>query len=129
MYPHSHLPAPLQPAEFYLLLALNRTEAHGYAIRAMIANLSLGSVRIPDSNIYRLIHKLADEAYIEPTGDKPTAKTGTPRTHYTITTHGTLRLKEELIRLDHALKVAQNASLMQDDTPIDIQRLILDAQT
>ncbi len=127
MYPYSNLPKPLVPAEFYLLLALSTEEGYMYAIKARIRNLSLGSVSMGDSNLIRLMRKLEDEAFIDPVGPKPAGKSGAPRMHYSITNHGILRLKEELTRLDHAVKVGRNSGLMDDPTPIDIQRLLLDA--
>ena len=128
MYPQSDLPKPLRPAEFYLLLALSHTEAHGYALKAMIRNTSLGSVVVPDNKIYNLISKLADEALIDPVGKQPTNKSNTPRMHYAITQHGILRLKEELIRLGHAVKIGNNAGLRGDTVPTDIQRLLLNSK-
>ena len=128
MYPQSDLPKPLRPAEFYLLLALSRTDAHGYALKAIIRNASLGSVVVPDNKIYGLISKLADEALIDQVGKQPTNKSKTPRMHYAITQHGILRLKEELMRLDHAAKIGKNAGLMDDSVPTDIQRLLLNSK-
>jgi len=128
MYPHSDLPKPLRPAEFYLLLALSHSEAHGYALKSMIRNSSLGSVIVPDNKIYLLPTSLIGQAFIDDIGKQPTGKSGVPRTHYAITQHGTLRLKEELTRLDHAVKIGKSAGLMADSTPIDIQRLLLNSK-
>src|SRR6266536_603279 len=115
MYPYSDLPKPLRPAEFYLLLAINQTPAHAYAIKAMIRNISLGSVNTADGNLARLIRKLEAKAFIEPAGKQPAGKSGAPREHYAITNHETLRLKEELTHLGHAVKVARHEGLMEDE--------------
>ena len=128
MYPHPDLPKPLRPTEFYLLLALSRGPLHGYALKAVVQNDSLGSVYIPDSKIYLLLTSLIGQAFIDDIGKRPTGKSGVPRTHYAITHHGTLRLKEELTRLDHAIKIGKSAGLMEDSTPIDIQRLLLNSK-
>jgi hypothetical protein len=48
---------------------------------------------------------------------------------YEISEHGLLRLKEELLRQNHAIKIAEAKGLMENETPIEIQRMLLDVQT
>jgi DNA-binding PadR family transcriptional regulator len=120
------LPAPLRHDEFYALLALSRGDEYGYALTAVIFNDSRGSVVIRDDKIYPLIRKLEREVFIELSGEYPTPKSDKPRSHYAITSHGTLRLKEELQRMDHAVKIAQHTGLLNaDEPPLDIQKLLL----
>ncbi len=126
MYPYSHLPKPLPPAQFYILLVLAQTELHGYALRAAVQNASLGSVVIPDSKLYTLITRLHDEALIDLVGAKPAGKSGQLRTHYTISKYGIIRLEEEARRLDHAVKIAKNLNLLNQQAAPDpnLQRLL-----
>jgi DNA-binding PadR family transcriptional regulator len=129
MYPYFNLPRPLPPAEFYILLALSSEPSYGYALRAQIRNASLGSVTIRDDKIYTILIKLESEAFIDQIGKRSTHKRGEPRMHYEISEHGLLRLKEELLRQNHAIKIAEAKGLMENETPIEIQRMLLDVQT
>ncbi len=125
MYPYSHLPKPLKTQEFYILLALCEEEAHAYPLRGRVTNDSLGSVKIPEGTLYPLLQKL-HEGLIDLLGEKPAGKSQKPRLHYGLSPQGALRLKEELKRLNHAIKIGQNAGLMQEDEiPTDIQRALL----
>jgi DNA-binding PadR family transcriptional regulator len=124
------LPKPLLPSEFYILLALARGDSYPGEISSAVYSDSKGSVIIDASNLRRHMSKLEREAYIEPTGQFPTPRSSVPRTHYAITHHGILRLKEEFIRLTHAVGIGEHAKLTPDpehpELPIDIQRLMLD---
>lgn len=122
-YPYSHLPEPLPAATFYVLLALTQAELHSYALISACANLSLGSVKLTGGTLYPLLQKLQDQALIDPVGKRPAGKSGKPRLHYRTSEEGILRLKEEFQRLEHVMKIGRNLSLMDDTTPIDIQRL------
>lgn len=128
MYPYSYLPAPLSAQAFYALLALSRTELHVYAIRSAILNDSLGSINLAQGRVYALINHLHNEGFVEISGTKPAGKSGKERLHYAISPHGTLRLKDEITRLEHAVKIAQSAGLTQSDIPTDIQRLLLNVR-
>jgi DNA-binding PadR family transcriptional regulator len=128
MYPDSYLPPPLPTQAFYVLFALARAPLHAYAIRSALLNDSLGSVNLARSRVYTLVAHLQNEALIEPIGPKPAGKSSKERMHYTISPHGTLRLKEELRRLNHAVEIAKSAGLMQNDIPTDIQRLLLNVR-
>ena len=74
-----------------------------------------------------MLARMCEESYVSILGKIPTGKLGTPRMHYEITEYGIVRLKEELIRLRHVVKTAENIGLLDDDTPLDIQKLILEA--
>ena len=124
MYPYSHLPKPLRPAEFYILLALAGSPLHGYALKAAIMNNSLGSVVVPDSKLYSIITKLHDEGLIDTVGQKPAGKSGTPRMHYDISDYGKIRLQEESTRLDHAVKTAKLVGALDNQVPTDLQRML-----
>jgi hypothetical protein len=46
------------------------------------------------------------------------------RLHYRLTSEGRLRLIEEVKRLQHAVKIAESAGLLNDDIPPEIRRLL-----
>jgi DNA-binding PadR family transcriptional regulator len=114
MYLYSYLPKPLAAAEFYVLLILANESSHRYALKARILNASLGSVILSDQHLYKLITKLEHEAFIEPKGPQPAGKSGKLRRYYATTEH-----------LKHALKIGETTGLLENSTPIDIQKLLL----
>ena len=119
---------PLTPGELYLLLALSSGAGHAYNLRNRIWSLSQGAVEVSSGAFTGLRVRLQEIGYIELLEIRPAGKSGTPRRHYGISEHGLIRLKEELVRLRHAVKIAENAGLFDDETPLDIQKLILDAR-
>lgn len=126
MYPYSSLPNPLSAQTFYVLLVLARSELHPYAIKGAVRNDSLGAVTIDTGRIYRLVEDLHSLGFIDLTGTYATNKGSALRKHYRISEKGTIRLKEEIIRLAHALKIAENAGLTETDIPLDIQKMLLE---
>jgi PadR family transcriptional regulator, regulatory protein PadR len=122
------LPPPLSAAQFYILLALAREERHGYAIAGATWSNSLGSVLLPSGRLYPTIKRLCSESLIDPAGSLPVGKSGQSRMHYVITHHGRIRLQEELSRMKHAVAIGEHAGLLDDTTPTDIQRLLLELE-
>ena len=55
---------PLPPTVYLILLALAEEDAHGYRIRAEVAERSGGLVRIDPGSLYRLIARLIAEGLI-----------------------------------------------------------------
>jgi DNA-binding PadR family transcriptional regulator len=125
MYPYSTPSRPLPTQSFYALLALSRAELHTYGIKDAIFKDSLGSIDISTGRLYDLVAKLHDDALIEITATKPTNNSTTKRIHYGISKYGSIRLQEELMRLDHAVKIGHANNLMDNPVPTDIQRLQL----
>lgn len=125
MYPDVYLPKPMFVREYYILLSLSRGQSHTYAIKASVANDSLGSLIIAPSVLYPLIQKLHDYGMVDLISTSPAGVSGKPRKIYAISEEGLIRLKEECLRLRHAVKIAEHARLFQDETPLDIQRLLL----
>ncbi len=121
--PFDELPKPLRPAIFYILLALVRGASHGYVLKNVARNDSFGSVKIPVGKLYDLLMTMFEDDLIELAGDRPAGKSGILRTHYRISQYGTIRLKEELVRMAHAAKIGEAAGLLDDQMPLDLQRL------
>ena len=119
-------PAALSVQEFYTLFVLYLGEGHAYNLRSRVIDVSLGSVRIAGGTLYPLLSRLNTRGYISMLGDKPAGVSGTPRRQYGITPAGTVRLKEEVKRLSHAVKIAEHNHLLDDEIPLDIQKLLLE---
>lgn len=128
MYPYSNSPKPLGIQTFYALLALSRSELHPYGLKNAIYKDSLGSIDIDAGRIYRLVEELHAQGLIDLTAARPTNSGPRLRKHYAISEEGTIRLKEEIVRLTHALKIAKNAGLTETGVPLDIQRLLLEVK-
>jgi DNA-binding PadR family transcriptional regulator len=124
MYPDSP-PPPISVQAFYVLLALSGSELHAYAIKGAVYNCSLGSLNLSTSRLYALVTMLSDEGLIDISGRYPAGKSGKERLHYCISAHGAIRLQEELLRLAHAVKIGTANGLLENKTPTDIQRLLL----
>lgn len=125
----SPVPAPLSAQEFYVLLTLNADESHGYDLVGRIYNVSLGSVKLAGGTLYPLLKRLCAMGWIEQLESKPAGKSGKLRVHYGISELGVIRLKEELIRLEHALKVADFYHLLVNDEPLELAKIRVQARS
>ncbi len=132
MYPNSYLPPPLSIQEFYVLLALSRSELHAYAIIHAVQKDSLGSINLTNGRVYKLVSQLHDIGLIDMISPDPAEQSTKPyskiRVKYSISTNGHIRLQEEMKRLDHAVGIGKATGLLDNPIPTDIQRLILDHQ-
>jgi len=124
MYPYSHLPKPLPPAQYYILLALTIESSHAYPLKASVQNNSLGSVKIPTNKLYPTLQTMHDEGLIDILGEKPSGKSGKSHIHYGIAEYGRIRLQEESERLEHAVKIDRNTGALHNQVPTDIQRML-----
>ncbi len=115
MHQHYSLPEPLTPARFYILLALARSELHGYAIRGAINSLSLGSVEPKSGTLYPLLSRMFDEGLIELTSTKAFGSLDRKRSYYGITVHGLRTLKADFTRLQYALVAGENLGLLNQN--------------
>lgn len=129
MYPSTLLPKPLRPAEYYALLALSRGSSHIYPLKGNIANASLGSVQIGYDKLYPLIHRLVANRLVEFEGTYPAGPSDKPRRYYALTELGRIRLHEESQRMEHAVQIARYAGVLEDNTPTEIRRLLLNVRT
>jgi DNA-binding PadR family transcriptional regulator len=127
MYPWTHLPAPLSPQEFHLLLALAHGESHAYKLKGQIEKDSLGSLKITDSTLYPLLARLHGKGLVDMVSLRPVEESGKSRKHYALSEEGTICLKEELTRLRHVAKMSESMGIFEDETPPDIARMLLRA--
>jgi PadR family transcriptional regulator, regulatory protein PadR len=118
------LPPPLTTAQFYILLALAREEQHGYGIIGTVNNHSLETLKLNGGKLYPLLSKIMYAGLITATKSRAVGRSLIPRRHYGITAEGRYRLKCDLKRLRHAVRVGEAAGLFNDELPPDIQRLL-----
>jgi DNA-binding PadR family transcriptional regulator len=117
--------APALPLHhFYILLALVRGPAHGYALGAIIQNDSLGGLSLRDGTLYRSLQDLSKASLIADAGQAPAGPSGQPRKYYGITNAGMSVLREEARRYRYATDIATNSGLFADELPEDIRRLL-----
>lgn len=126
MYPWTHLPSPLSPQEFHVLLALAHGQSHAYKLKSQIMNDSLGSLKITDSTLYPLLARLHGEGLVDLVSLQPVGKSGKSRKHYSLSEEGIICLREELTRFRHVMKMNESLRILEDETPPDIARMLLE---
>jgi PadR family transcriptional regulator PadR len=85
----SKLPEPLDPKQFYILLALSAGPMHGYAIGRQTARDSQNALHLYPATLYRLLEVMARRGLVE------IAYAEGKRTAYRLTLAGQRRLKAE----------------------------------
>lgn len=117
MYVPNQLPPPLSYREFYILLALHNAQSHVYHLKIRILNFSRGSIDIPTGTLYPLVTKLHEEGLIELVEYDSDDFDGKTQKIYTTSEQGTVRLKNELQRFRHAVKIGESAGLFREENP------------
>ncbi len=106
---------PLSSTDFQLLLALADGDLHGYAIGKAVREASGGRVRIGLGSLYRIIARLSRDGIVEDcTGPEEQPGGGKKRRRYRLTALGLDVLREEVNRLDDAVKFARSSQLFSD---------------
>lgn len=117
---------PLSQPVFYVLLVLSRGDRHGYGIIAAVVDTSHGAIVMKTGVLYPLLKRLIAADLIAETGMHATYNSDKPRKHYALTTRGTLLLKSELRRLQHAVRIGESNGLIDDaELSPEIQALFL----
>src|SRR5262245_49941546 len=101
MNPHSLSPA-LPRNHFYILLALSRGSLHGYDIKAVAYNDSLGGLSLSYGRCYLTLKAMVKLGLVEEMGLAEVGKHNKPRMIYGISPEGKIRLKDDLRRAKHA---------------------------
>lgn len=107
-----HLPPPLSPLEFHVLLVLAPGQLYGYAIKKGVEDQSLGVVSPEIGSLYRVLARLMERGWVEESRDPPRSDgphRGKPRKYYCITPPGLEAARAETRRLKVVLKVAQDS--------------------
>jgi DNA-binding PadR family transcriptional regulator len=107
-----HLPPPLSPLEFHVLLILAPAQLYGYAIKKGVEEQSQGAISPEIGSLYRALARLMERGWVEESKDPPDEggpQRGKPRKYYCITSEGLAAAKAETRRLKVALQAAEDA--------------------
>jgi len=99
---------PLAPSVYLILLALADGDAHGYRLRAAVAERSDGMVTLDPGSLYRLIARLVDDGAIAevPARARP-ENDDERRRYYRLTPAGRRLLEAETQRMANLVAVAR----------------------
>lgn len=106
-----HLPPPLSPLEFHVLLVLARGQLYGYAIKKGVEKQSQGSISPEIGSLYRALARLMERGWVEESRDPPMEegpRRGKPRKYYGITSEGLAAARAEMRRLKGVLQAAED---------------------
>ena len=90
---------PLPPHMFLVLLVLNQGPTHGYGIKKAVSARSGGAVDLDAGGLYRLIARLEERGWAEPTTPPDMAGDDARRKYYALTEAGRDALAEEARRI------------------------------
>lgn len=104
---------PLSPLDFSVLLVLTEGASYGYGIVKAIAERSAGSVRLAPGNLYQVLDRLLEKAWIRKLdrSERPDAADGRRR-YYAITESGRAVAAAEARRLQAMLPTAVRLDLV-----------------
>ena len=104
---------PLTAAVFSILLALARSEKHGYAIMKEAALAEGGGVVMGPGTLYGSLDRMLRDGLVAETGFTDDER----RRYYRITDWGGLVLRAEIGRLSRALSAARRKGLREGACP------------
>ena len=90
---------PMKPDIFHVLLALDAEPAHGYGILKQIETATDGAIRLAPSLLYRKLHRLLEEGWVEELAPAAAHTDDERRRYYRLTAAGRRALAEESSRL------------------------------
>lgn len=91
---------PLRPVAAHVLLALSRSQLHGYALLKEVRESSQGTVDVEAGPLYRHLGRLVDDGLIEAAAGSP-ARDARRGPAYRLTALGRKVLDAEAARLRH----------------------------
>jgi DNA-binding PadR family transcriptional regulator len=104
---------PLTPAAFHILLALVDGEKHGYGIMVETARRSEERIKLGPGTLYRSLRRLASDALIEESEERPVPELDDERRHYyRITPFGLRVARAEAERLAALVRAAEAKRLL-----------------
>jgi DNA-binding PadR family transcriptional regulator len=96
--PQVHL--PLKPDLFYILLALEEVERHGYGIIKEVQRSTGDQIRLEPSPLYRRLKRLLDSGIVEESEKRPVPELDDERRrYYRLTRYGRAIVTAEARRL------------------------------
>lgn len=107
--------APLTPAMFHILMALAKSESHGYAIMRDIESKTGGRYRIGPGTLYGSIKRMLASGWIEEVNERPDPDLDDERRrYYRLTSLGRQVAEAEARRLASLVRLARDAQLLGD---------------
>lgn len=104
---------PLSVPFFYILLALQNADHHGYAIINEVAKRTDGAVRLRTGTLYNAVRRMLAQGFIEEVAERPDpAIDDERRRYYRATDAGRRVFRTEATRLQQMLSHAGEAAVM-----------------
>ncbi len=104
---------PLKEEAFHILLTLVEADAHGYVMMQTIERRTEGSVRLLPGALYRHLHRLLNDGWIEEV--EGVASDEERRRTYSLTPRGREGLRRECRRLEGLLTHARRLGLTDQE--------------
>ncbi len=104
---------PLSVPFFYILLALQDADRHGYAIISEVAKRTDGAVRLRTGTLYNAVRRMLTQGLIEEVAERPDpAIDDERRRYYRATDAGRRVFRAEATRLRQMLSHAEEQAVM-----------------
>lgn len=100
---------PLSPRSFYVLLALAREDAHGYAIAKAVESMTGQSVRLTAGTLYPIVRQMLVDGWIL---ELPSDGGDARRRRYRLAARGRRVAQAEARRLDDLVRMARASDLL-----------------
>ena len=98
----------LTPTVFEILLALSDGARHGYDIMLEVERRTKGETVIRPGSLYRAVHRLLEQGFIDELDERPAAeKDDERRRYYRVTDAGLALLDTETERMSAAVRAAR----------------------
>ena len=104
---------PLPRLAFQVLLALAKSDSHGYAIAKEVERNTDGRTKLSTGSLYLSMEKLHAQALIEES-DRPAGNDDARRRYFRITPLGRRVARAETERLIHLVNLARERDLLSD---------------
>lgn len=101
-------------ATFHILLALADAPRHGLGIVDEVESRTGGAVRLGPGVLYTTLKRLADDAWIDETSERPDPESDDPRRrYYRLTDRGREVLEREAVKWAGAVAVAREKRVLE----------------
>ncbi len=108
IYIEGEAPLALTPTVFEILLALSDGARHGYDIMLEVERRTKGETVIRPGSLYRAVHRLLEQGFIDELDERPAAeKDDERRRYYRVTDAGLALLDTETERMSAAVRAAR----------------------
>jgi DNA-binding PadR family transcriptional regulator len=105
---------PLRPVELLVLLVLVDGPLHGYGLVQRIEEETDGSVRLVPGNLYPVLRRLEEHAWIAESEKRPAADLDDARRrYYRVTDQGLTVLRSEVERMERLVRSARHRRLLR----------------